>query len=93
MKITKLQNEHYNSIKWLLDGNNGRRIGKSSLMALVFIEIALKNRGQWIEVYDHFPTFMAKNLMIQKIKDLIKIHVPETAMKNLEITQTRFRIN
>jgi len=51
-KLTKEQRKHYASVKWLL-GEGPCGTGKTTLMALVFIEKALSNLDNRIYVFDH----------------------------------------
>ena len=65
--LTNQQEERYEAVKWLLDeGPVGS--GRTTLMALVFIEIAFDNQNQYIKVFDHYRKGN-KNLlaMIEKV--------------------------
>ena len=50
--LTPIQKEHFDSICWLLDFN-GRQRGRSYLMALGFIHVAILNPGRLIQTWDH----------------------------------------
>lgn len=74
-KLSKVQKKHHKSIRWLLF--DGERLGRTSLLAFVYIEKALKNPGEWIKVRDHYPfkesDSMLLNVILMKIKENKKI--------------------
>lgn len=64
MDLNRTQRKHYLSIKWLLiDGDlktaskkeKNRQTGRSTLMQLIFVELAMSRPGQPIWWFDHIP--------------------------------------
>jgi len=53
-QLTPEQTRHFESILWLLD-SGPRGVGRSTLMALAFLEIAKKNSGLYVYVFDNNP--------------------------------------
>lgn len=60
-RLTSLQCEHYGSLMWLFDPNP-RGLGKSYLLANVFIRLAMENYGTKIPLVDHTFHTNAKNI-------------------------------
>ncbi len=46
------QEIYYPGIQWLIK-NNQRKVGKTSLMAVAFLETAFKHVGEEVRVFDH----------------------------------------
>ena len=75
IRLTDAQLEYFDAIYWLLDDNIPitRAVGKSYLMAVVFIQIALKHPDQWIYVTDHVLMLrLFKTFMLEQIWSIIK---------------------
>lgn len=70
-ELTTTQEEHLKAVKWLLDCNCFRASGRSYLMAVVFIDMAMRYPGQKICIYDHFPAVQAKERILRLIKNII----------------------
>jgi len=66
-QLTPEQTRHFESILWLVDPGP-RGVGRSTLMALAFLEIAKKNSGLYVYVFDNNPlNFRTKNHFFQTI--------------------------
>lgn len=50
------QRRHWDTIRWLVDDEGGRREGRSTILALAFIELADKHIGREITLWDHFAS-------------------------------------
>jgi len=50
-KLSKEQKKYAPAIRWLLNGSCGS--GRSYLMAWIFLEMAIKNLGKPIKIFDH----------------------------------------
>lgn len=59
------------ALDWLLDPDN-RNEGRTYLMAITYINIALKNPGQVISVIDHHPRQESAKLMLNTIHNIVK---------------------
>ena len=64
--LTKLQKEHVNSFRWLISG--GRATGRSHLMAFVLLEHAVKNQGEKVTVFDHYPEHHARTNVLELVR-------------------------
>jgi len=65
-KLTPLQKKHYPSILWLLN-DGAHRSGKSYLLAMVYIVIAIETHKK-VYVRDHFPTKEADKALFRLIR-------------------------
>lgn len=77
--LTKKQTKHYDAVRWLLSpGPRGG--GRTTLMALCFIDIALQT-GMLIEVFDHHSTHRdAQREMLRRVVEIA------ATMKNIKLT-------
>jgi hypothetical protein len=74
MKIHPNTKPLVDTLVWLLDPEANRGEGRSTLMALAFIEIAKRHPGKWVDVFDHYAGQMADrnaHQMIERIRGLI----------------------
>lgn len=82
--LRKEQLRHYNSVKWLLtDGPHEKReelpapvqrhrqTGRSTLMAIIFIEEAMERPGKPIRIFDHYDNKVSHKYMVERIKKLL----------------------
>lgn len=77
IKLSKLQQEYYPAIKWLI--NDGPRAsGRTTLLAVAFLEKAVETPGRKILVFDHFPIVRSvRDNMLDRVKALFEIQSPE----------------
>jgi hypothetical protein len=66
------------------------RQGRTRLLAIAFIKRALMHRDEWIEVFDHYPTMRAKNILLSWIRNIIS--KDKELSERTEFKQSRFRI-
>ena len=55
IELTEIQKKHIDAARWLFGVDGKFREGRSSLLAIVFIEKAIKEIGNWIKPIDHSP--------------------------------------
>ena len=88
-KLTKLQLKHFDSIKWLY--NEDRREGKSYLLALIFIQKAIRT-GNWVTPKDHFTEGgIQADLHLYELIRIIMLEIISDS-KLVEFRQHSFRI-
>lgn len=91
ISLTEEQRKHLKTIDWLLDFNENVATGRSYLLAIGFIRMAIKYPDRWIKVFDHFPTQQANERLLLTIKQIIS---EDTGMiKRAEFKQNEFRFN
>ncbi len=89
IELTKKQKEHYKSVEWLLNDESYRREGRSYLMAVCFIQRALRNRGCWVKVFDHFSRHpMTTRFLLDTVVEIVKND--EGIYEKLEVRQSGF---
>jgi len=82
-------------IEWLLDdwldpiNLNNRATGRSFLMAVIFIRMAQKSPGRWIEIFDHFPHPRNRKFMLDSVSRLAQ---KENLKFEIKLTTNSFRI-
>lgn len=89
--LTKQQQEYYEAVEWLIgDNNKNIAVGKTTLMAFVFLEKALQNGGKYVYVFDHYPR-SKRNILnaIEKIFGTLKI---ENKHLDINISEMKFRV-
>ena len=91
INLTKEQRKHLKTIDWLLDFHKNIGMGRSYLMAVGFIKMALRHQGMWIDIFDHFPTLQAKERLLVTIKGLIS--ADKKLLERTEFKQGSFKIN
>lgn len=69
--LTETQQKHLEAIEWLLDFNINIRSGRSYLMAVAFIRMAIRHPKQRVYVYDHFPGQRDKERMLDSVRRII----------------------
>lgn len=67
--LTQTQLNAFEALKWLFDEHTqGRRqTGRTYLMAVVYISLALDHIGEWIAVRDHYPHTVCHDLILTTI--------------------------
>jgi hypothetical protein len=86
--LTKVQLKHYSSIRWLLDDGEPKKLmdgeeflgfipknrqsGRSMLMAIIFINMAMERPGEMIRVFDHTGEPKADQNMMFRIQEILK---------------------
>lgn len=72
-ELTDLQKNWLDTLRKLLDPISHRRTGRSFVMAIVFIELALENAGGWVTVFDHYNDYIkAKEHLINTIRHILR---------------------
>lgn len=71
MKLTRLQLEHYPTVKFLI--SSPLAVGKSTLLAYAYLMEAIEHQGRAYKPID-FPNddFRSQKLMLQRIQELAK---------------------
>ena len=88
IKLSKDQEKYYDAIKWLLDPLN-RAMGRSYLLAAVYIELAIHYAGATIEICDHHPTRMADENLMVLIKSIVS--KDKELLKSFTFTRTSIK--
>jgi len=70
-KLSDCQLTHLPSVEWLLNIDNYRGAGRSHLMAVVFLNQALRYPGKWIKIFDHIPGVEQRHIILNDIDDII----------------------
>lgn len=73
LTLTKKQTAYFEAISWLV--SDERASGRTTLLALAFIDKAIKNAGQYIDVFDHFascPEAIGKRNMLNAITNILE---------------------
>jgi len=70
-QLTEQQKQYLPVVEWLLDFHTNRATGRSYLMAVAFIRMALRHLGTPVRVFDHHPTLRASRHVLQIIKDIL----------------------
>ncbi len=79
IRLTPTQIEHYKAIQWLIGGP--RRTGRTFLLAVCFIEKALRNPGVHIIIFDHMPLMFRNQKYLElEIRGII-LSFPEPIYK------------
>lgn len=69
--LTKDQQNKVDVLTWLLSQHpDDLATGRTTLLAMAFLQTALDNPGQWIEVFDHTGTEHDRTLMMMQIEYL-----------------------
>ena len=90
IRLTKEQEKHFKTIEWLLDFNENIATGRSYLMAITFIKMAFKYPNRWIQVFDHFPSKMGSERLLDTIKSIISQN--KELLKMAEFRQGEFKL-
>lgn len=69
-RLTKIQEDFLPAIEWLIDDSiNSRASGRTTLMAYAFLNKAIREKGRWIKVFDHYAT--PKGYIVSGIKKIL----------------------
>ena len=71
--VTEEQKARYEVIKWLISDDN-RAEGRTYLMALAFIDKAMKNKGKPVRIFDHSPVVNSHLYLLNVIGNIINSH-------------------
>jgi len=71
IKLTEYQRKYFRGIKWLLDADSNLGYGRTFLMAIIYIDLALKYPNKWIYVSDHHSSLIKNNWCFKAILELI----------------------
>jgi hypothetical protein len=79
IELTPAQIHAKDIVSWLVSNHWSHRCtGRTILLAICFIEQAMKTPGVWVAVWDHGPYHPNKELyMFDTIKKLIGEHYPD----------------
>lgn len=58
-----------------------RMTGRTTKMVDEFIQKLYKNKGEWIEIYDHYPSRNADRMIIDKIIRRMQIEHPQDKLE------------
>ena len=80
IKFTKDQCKYYETLWVLVHG--GPAMGKSTMLAAFFCELAMANPNVEIHVYDHCPAFQCTRFMLDRVCGLLEqASIPEKMFK------------
>lgn len=84
IKLTSLQEQHINSVRWLLKDNTPyTTIGRTWLLAYCFIEKAKARPGTNIAIWDHQPN--RPDDVLKSIEDILHCNLEDFKDWNLFI--------
>ena len=94
IELTPIQLKAKEVLEWLVDTNwRSKATGKTFLLAICFIELAIKNRGTWINVWDHGAWHPRKEeFMLRYIENVLKEHYPDLKYR-VNTTSKSFQID
>ena len=89
-KPTKTQKKYFKAIEWLLSNDlKDRRSGRTTLMAYIFIKMAINNPRTKIYLFDHYGLPISTKIsLIPSIKNLLG----EEMLNHFKIYHTDFSI-
>lgn len=73
IELTKTQTKYLEAFEWLVGSRGSRAEGRSTLLAVVFIQKAVNNPGQKVYVFDHNPGYF----IYKRVLDQIRILLPD----------------
>jgi hypothetical protein len=99
LQLTEGQRHRYETVEWLLDRKSNIGTGRTTLMALAFINIAIKNLGKPVKVFDHTGEELFNHRMIAEILRLIRtdqtlrkvLHVDAHISDNSIVIRTNYK--
>lgn len=70
IQLTQKQAERYDTVRWLV--NEGPRAsGRTTLLALAFLEKAYHNQDSWVRVFDHTQGILSNHInLTDRISEL-----------------------
>jgi len=71
MELTEDQKHRYETVEWLLDRHSNLGTGRTTLMAIAIINIAIKHPGQRIDIFDHVDAIFAQRYMVNVIQNIL----------------------
>lgn len=66
-----------------------RMTGKTTRMVDEFVQKLYENEGEWVEIYDHFPSIQAHRMIFEKV---IKRMLIEHPQDKIEVDKLNNRI-
>jgi len=66
-----------------------RMTGRTTKMVDEFVQKLYKNEGEWVEMYDHFPSMQASRMVLEKVIKRMQIEHPQD---KIEIDKLNNRI-
>lgn len=82
-KLTDNQAEQFKVLQWLISDDEKDRItGRTTLLAMAFMQKALDNRGTWVTVFDHYPDRYSEDRMIHTITQLVPVELRDSLTIN-----------
>ena len=71
IKLSKKQEKYAEAFEWMLNDYDYRQEGRSYLMAVCFIKMALDNPNHWIRVFDHWPPITGRNNLMSLVDSIV----------------------
>ena len=72
LKLTYEQKKHLETLKWLVDVDKNAATGRTTLLAIAFLETAFENPNKKIYIFDHCRFSLSADInLIKIIKDLL----------------------
>ena len=90
MKLNEKQEQHYNSVMWLLDTRDYIREGRTHLMTKCFVDLAIKHLGTTVEIFDHYP--LANKVCENYTPDIVRTITATEEYKDYEFKITKKHI-
>lgn len=61
-------------MKWMLNPLAHRGEGRSHVLMLAYINLAMEYPGTWLTVRDHYPNHLADHFLLKNIQHFVKIN-------------------
>jgi hypothetical protein len=98
-KLNDKQKEYYNALKWFLDDKkNNRQTGRSVLMYLIYLEIAISKPNEWIypqyikiKKNEHLFDKLARDILLTKNSFTEKTNPDFYTFNDFEFRKYSFR--
>lgn len=71
IQLTKDQEQKYPTIEWLLDPFSNYGSGRTQLMAIAFINLAINYPNREIHIFDHSDLHNHYTFILSRVKQLI----------------------
>ena len=83
------EDKNYDIIKQISSGLSTRATGRSTRLVDEFIQKLYKNEGEWVEIYDHYPSRNADRMIFENVIRRMQVEHPQD---KLEIDKFNNRI-
>lgn len=80
-------------LKWLIsDNKEDMSSGRTTLLAIAFINKAMEHEFQFISVFDHYPSRQSHHLVLMAIENILN-NQPPTIKNKFSFYQNKIKYN